>query len=123
MRRTTAPARQRGMSLLGFLFVAAVLIVIAMLAFRVTPAVIEYYSVKRALGEALREAKDPSAPNDVRRAFQKQADAGYIESVRGNDVEISKQGNEITASVGWTRTLHLVANASLLLEFEASATR
>ena len=54
----------------GFLFVAAVLIACAMLAFRIAPAVVEYYSVKRALGESLREVKDPTSVGDVRRAFE-----------------------------------------------------
>ena len=116
--------RQRGVSIIGFLFVAAVLVVVAMVGFRVTPSVVEYYSVKRALNDSLLEIRDPgNAVADVRRAFQKRADAGYIESVRGADIEFARDKNEITATVAWTRRLHLVANASLLLEFEASASR
>ena len=115
---------QRGLSIIGFLFVAAVGMVVAMVGFRVTPAVIEYYSVQRALADSLQDIRDPgSAMNDVRRSFQKRADAGYIESVRGADIEFKREKNQITASLAWTRRLHLVANASLLLEFEATATR
>jgi hypothetical protein len=43
--------------------------------------------------------------------------------VQPNDLELTRQGNEITATVAWTRKLPLVANVSLFLEFEASATR
>ena len=115
--------RQRGLTLFGFMFVAAVVVAIVMLVLRVTPAVIEYYAVQRALGEALAEAKDPTVTLDIQKAVQKRIDAGYIESITGKDVEVRREGNNATASVAWTRTLHLVANASLLLEFEASATR
>jgi hypothetical protein len=59
----------------------------------------------------------------VRRDFDRKAGADYIESVRPSDVELTKQGNEITVSASWTKTLHLVGNVSLLLEFEASATK
>ena len=114
---------QRGLTISGFLFVAFVVVAIVMLGARITPAFIEYYSVRQALGDTLAEAKDPTIVVDLRRAFQRRVDTGYIESVSGKDLEISKEGNTVTASVAWTRTLHLVANASLILEFDASATR
>jgi Tfp pilus assembly major pilin PilA len=116
-------SRQRGVTVIGFVFVAAVVIVFAVVGFRVMPAYIEYYSVKKAIEQALYETKDYSSPAEVRKAFQRRADTGYIESVRGADLVVAKEGNEIVASASWTRTLHLVANASLLLEFEASAAR
>jgi Tfp pilus assembly major pilin PilA len=115
--------RQRGLSMLGFLFVAAVVVTCVMIGFRVTPAYIEYYSVKKALEEALVNAKDLNSTAEVRNAFQRRADAGYIESVSGKDIEVTKTKNEITASVSWTRKLPMVANVSLLLDFDASATR
>ena len=115
--------RQRGLSMLGFLFVAAVVVTCVMIGFRVTPAYIEYYSVKKALEEALVNTKDLNSTAEVRNAFQRRADAGYIESVSGKDIEVTKTKNEITASVSWTRKLPMVANVSLLLDFDASATR
>ena len=117
------PRRQRGLTFGGFLFVAVVLVAVVMVGFRVTPAVLEYFAVKQALNEALDTVKDPSAMPDVQRAFQRRIDAGYIESVSSKDVELNKEGNVIRASVAWSRTMHLVANASLILEFEAVATR
>jgi len=121
-RHATA-CRQRGLTMGGFIFVAAVIIVVVMLALRVTPAVVEYFAVKQALQEALNDAKDPTAAPDVQKAFQRRVDAGYIESVTSKDVEFRKEGNTVVASVAWSRTMHLVANASLVLEFEAVATR
>ena len=111
--------RQRGLSMMGFLFVAAVVIVVVMVGFRVMPAYIEYYSIQKALTET----KDLNSAAEIRSAFQRVADAGYIESVNSKDLEITKSKNDVTASVGWTRKLPMVANASILLEFEASATK
>ncbi len=115
--------RERGLSMLGFLFVAAVVVTCVMIGFRVLPAYIEYYSVQQALAQALVDAKDLNSAAEVRNAFQKRADAGYIESVSGRDVDVVKMKNEVTASISWTRKLPMVANVSLLLEFEATATR
>jgi len=114
---------QRGLSMIGFLFVAVVVVVCVMIGFRVTPAYVEYYSVTKALERALNETKDLNSAAEIRKSFQKYADAGYIESVNGKDIEIVKTKNEITASASWSRKLPLVANASLLLDFDASATR
>ena len=115
--------RQRGLSMIGFLFVAVVVVVCVMIGFRVTPAYIEYYSVNKALERALYEAKDLNSATEIRKSFDRYADSGYIESVTGKDVEVVKTKNEVTASASWTRKLPLVGNASLLLDFEASATR
>jgi hypothetical protein len=87
------------------------------------PAYIEYYSIQKALEQALADAKDLNSAAEIRSAFQRRADAGYIESVDSKDVEVTKTKNEVTASVSWTRKLPMVANASILLEFDASATR
>jgi hypothetical protein len=115
--------RQRGLSMIGFLFVAAVVVTCVMIGFRVLPSYIEYYSVQKALERSLVEAKDLNSTAEVRKAFQKLADAGYIDSVSGRDIEVVKLKNEVTASASWTRKLPMVANVSLLLEFEATATR
>lgn len=115
--------RQRGLSMLGFLFVAVVVVICVMIGFRVLPSYIEYYSVQKALERSLADAKDLNSVAEVRKAFQRHADAGYIDSVSGRDIEVVKLKNEVTASASWTRKLPMVANASLLLEFEATATR
>ena len=61
-----------------------------MVGFRVMPAYIEYYSVQKALEQALADAKDLNSAAEIRSAFQKRADAGYIESVQARDIEITK---------------------------------
>jgi len=108
--------------MLGFLFVAAVVLVVALLAFRTAPAYMEFYTVQRALDSALQETPDPTLLN-VRRVLERKLDADYVDAVTARDVEVTKQGNVVTASLSWQRKLPLVYNASLLLEFDAVATR
>ena len=109
--------------MLGFLFVVAVVLAVAIVGFRVLTAYIEYFSVQRALSEALNQSRELNDPAEVRRNFQRRVDSGYIESVNGRDLEIHRAGNEYVASVAWTRKLPLINNVSLLIEFEASASR
>jgi hypothetical protein len=114
---------QSGLSMIGFLFVVAVVLVVVFVGFRVFPAYIEYFSVQRAMVEALNATRDLNDTAEIRRHFQRRVDSGYIESVGGRDLEIKKVGNDFVATVAWTRKLPLVSNVSLLIEFDASATR
>lgn len=113
---------QRGLSMVGFLFVAAVVMVVALLAFRMVPAYIEYYTVQRALENALADTNDPTLAN-VRRAMERKLDADYADAVTAKDVDVVRSGNVVTASVSWEKKLPLVYNVSLLLEFDVRATK
>jgi uncharacterized protein DUF4845 len=111
-----------GITILGFLFVAAVVITVALVGFRVMPAYIEYFAVQKALQQALEDSPTGNIA-EIRRAFDRKTSAGYIDSVRPVDVQVSRQNNQIIASVSWQRVLPMIANASILLDFDASASR
>ncbi len=115
--------RQGGLTLIGFVLVAAVIAIFVVVGARVTPAYIEYFSVQKSLEKTLAQVKDPTSQVDVRRTFDRYLATDYIDSVSASDLEVTKEGNQITASVAWARKLHLVGNMSLFLDFEASATR
>jgi Tfp pilus assembly major pilin PilA len=114
--------RERGITLIGFIFVAIVVVTVALIGFRVLPAYIEYYSVQKALQTALDDSPTGNLA-EIRRAFDRKLSAGYVESVRPTDIQVSRQGNVITASIEWQRVLHMIGNASILLEFDATASR
>ena len=120
--RSNAAGCQRGLTMIGFLFVTVVVLVVALIGFRVIPAYIEYFSIQKALQGAMSDSSELTT-GDIRRLLDRRFSADYIESVRPADVQVTKAGNVITASVSWETKLHLVANASLLLEFDASASR
>ena len=116
------PSRQHGLSMLSFLFVAAVVLVVALLAFRMIPAYIEYFTIQKALDGALADSNDLSVAS-IRRAMDRRLSADYADAITAKDVDVSKTGNTITASVSWEKRLPVVKNVSILLEFDASASR
>ncbi len=115
--------RQRGLSIVGFIIVAALVMLAVMVGFRMVPAYIEWYTVQKVMANTLATAKDNFTLYQFRRDFDLKAAADYIDSVHGADVEVSKEGNQLVATASWTKVLHLVGNVSLLLEFEATATK
>jgi hypothetical protein len=116
------PARERGLTMTGFLFVAVVVLVLALVCFRVIPAYIEYFSVQKALEGALVASKDLTKA-DIKNLVSKRIDADYIESINAGDIDVTKSGNVTTVSVSWQTKLHMVGNASIVLDFDASASR
>ena len=118
----TRPRRQRGVSIIGFMFVAAVLIVIALVGFRVLPSYIEYFTVQKALEASLADESNQT-PQDLRRSLERRLSADYVDAVRASDLTVSKDGNTVVASLAWQKILHMAGNASILLDFEATASR
>jgi hypothetical protein len=114
---------QEGLTIIGFLLVAAVVVIFVVVGARMVPAYVEWYSVQKALEKALADTRDPGAATELRKTFDRFLATDYIQSVRAADVEVTKEGNAVVASVAWTRILPLVSNVSLYLEFEARATR
>lgn len=115
--------RQGGLTMTGFLFTAIVAVAVVMIGFRMVPPYIEYYTVKKIMGKTLDDSKQGFSLYQFRRDFDLKASADYIDSVQGSDIQVTKEGNNLVATASWTRTLHLVGNVSLLLEFEATATK
>jgi hypothetical protein len=115
--------RQGGLSIVGFIIVAALVMFAVMIGFRMVPAYVEAFTVKKVMADTLSKTKDGFTLYQFRRDFDLKASADYIESVRGSDVEVTKEGNTLVASASWQRILHLVGNVSLLLDFEATATK
>jgi hypothetical protein len=118
----TAMRRQHGLTMVGFLFVAVVVLVTALLAFRMIPAYIEWYTIQKALDGAMAETNDPTL-NNIRRAMDRKLSADYADAITAKDVEVTKTGNTITASVSWQKKLPVAGNVSILIDFDASASR
>ena len=113
---------ERGLSMIGFLFVATVIAVVAIVGFRMVPSYVEYFTVQKAVEKSLRDAPDPT-PAVVKKSFEKYIAADYIDSVRATDLNVTREGNAIVAQVAWQKQLHMVGNVSLLLDFDVSVSR
>ena len=106
----------------GFLFTTVVVIIVALIAFRVGPSYIEYFTVQKALDQTMQEVTQPTA-SEIRRSMDRRLSADYVDSVRSSDVLVGREGNSIVATLSWQKVLHMIGNASILLEFEARSTR
>jgi hypothetical protein len=114
--------KERGLSMTGFLFTTIVIIIVALVAFRVVPSYIEFFTVQKALDQTMLEVSNPTV-SEIRRSMDRRLSADYVDSVRSSDVLVGREGNQIVATLSWQKVLHMIGNASILLEFEARSTR
>lgn len=107
----------QGFSLVGFLFVIAIVAVVAVLGMKVVPTVVEFAAVKKAIVNAKNAG---TSPREIQDSFEKQRTTAYIDSVTGKDLEIVKTGEGYEVSVAYQKKIELVGPASLVLDYEAS---
>lgn len=113
--------RQQGLSLVGFIFLAAVVGFVLFTAFRCVPAWTEYFSLKKVLQATANEFGVDAAPAVIRNAYEKRSQIDDL-PVRGTDLDVRKENGRIVLSVSYARRVHVAGNMSLLFDFEASAT-
>ena len=113
--------RQRGMSFLGIFLILAVCGFILLLGLKIVPAYLEYFTIKKIIGtmKTSDEVRTGTVA-DIRKSFDKRVSADYVETVKSDDLEISKDGNETVVTAAWTHRIPLFARHTLMIEFSTS---
>ena len=112
MKQTQA-SKQRGMSMLGILFVGGVVAVTALVGMQVAPTLMELQSINKAVNKA-REGTNPA---EARAIFDRAAQIDDIKSIAGKDLEVTQDGGRVAVSFAYEREIHLVGPAYLTLKY------
>lgn len=112
---------QRGMTLISTMILIVLGISITLLAVKLAPSYIEFFSVKKVLSAMANDPAFPSmSPAEMRNSFDRRATIDYIDSVNGKDLDLSKENGQNAASIEYSKKIPLVLNISACLEFAAS---
>ena len=106
-------SRQRGFSMLGFLFVAGVLAVVGVLGAQAFPTVLEY----QAALKAVQKASAGNTVGEVKVIFDKAAQIDDINSISGKDLVVTKEGDKVVVSFAYNKEIHMFGPAYLLLKY------
>jgi hypothetical protein len=120
MRLNARLNMQRGVSLVGLIFVLAMLGLVLLLGLKVIPTYIEYRAISTAIVSAKAGA---STVAEARSAFDRSASATYIDSVSGRDLDIVNDGGVIEISFAYEKKIPLIGPASLVLDYAGSTTK
>ena len=114
--------KQRGITMFGLLLVAIVVVMLAVVAMKLVPAYVEFFSVKKILNAMGQDSEIKSMSNaEIRNAFAKRADVGYVTVVKPEDLDIERNGGNLVISTAYEYRTPLVANISLVVDFKASS--
>jgi hypothetical protein len=111
---------QRGLTLGGLIVWLFILVVAALLGMKLVPAYMEYGTARNAI-EAIAREGNAGTPAEVRRAFDSRAAIDDINTVKGSDLEITKQGGEMVIGFAYRKEVPLFANVGVYLDFAASS--
>ena len=115
-------ARQRGITLLGLIFGSFLLVLVALLAMRLLPSYIEYFTIKKNLVSIGKETAGREATvNDIRRSFESRTAIDDITSINATDLAITKEGNGFLITVEYTVCRPIVSNLRACMDFAASS--
>lgn len=106
-------SRQRGVTFIGLIFVGGVIAVTGVVAAQIFPTFIEYQSITKAVNKAA----DGSSVPEIRKIFDAAAAIDNIASIRGSDLEITKEGDKVVVNFAYEREIHLAGPGWLTLKY------
>ncbi len=112
--------QQRGITLFGLIVWRVILGFIGIVATKVTPTIIEYLSIKKAIASARISGTTVQA---IQNAFNKQAKVGYLNAISGKDLDITKNGDDIQIIFAYEKKIPLAEPVSLLINYADSTAK
>ena len=109
--------RQRGVSLFTLLFFLVVIGAVGAMGLRVFPSFIEYQATLKAVNLA----RDAGNEAEARRAFARAAQEDDINSVRGRDLEIVQNGDQLEVSFAYEKEFHMFGPAWLTMKYSGTS--
>lgn len=114
--------KQNGLTMTGFLVTAVIVVIILLLGFKIGPAYMEYYTIKRQIRLVADEVSGGGVDRRaVENAFDRRAVVENITAIGPKDLEIAKEGDRIVISADYSVKVPLVGNLSACMDFSVSS--
>lgn len=109
--------RQRGLTLIGLLFWGALIAVTAVVAMKLFPTVLEYYTIQRTFDRIA--ASNPATVPAVRSEFDRATITEYsIQSIKSADLVVSKDGSDkVVIEFAYDKEIDLFGPVYLLIKY------
>jgi hypothetical protein len=112
-------SRQRGVTLIGWIFLLAPLALVLYCAVRLTPIYLNYMSIAKAVDQTAKEVDTGNVnPAVIRVALDKRLDVEGVNGFTAADVKIERAGDSWVMIAGYEDVFPVVANISMLVQFD-----
>ena len=113
-------SRQRGLSLVNLILGFFVLVILAIFGMKLVPSYMEFRTAKNAIDAIARERQGSSVA-DIRKAFDARATIDDVTSVKSQDLEITKSGNEVVIAFSYRKEVPLFGGVGVYIDYAASS--
>lgn len=111
---------QRGISLIGLLFWGIVIAFGGVLAARVFPTVLEFYTIQGAVNRIAQG--NPATVPAARAEFERIKQVEFsIQSISGSDLVISKENDKVKISFAYDRLIDVAGPVYLLIKYQGES--
>jgi len=121
-RHAAGAARaQQGFTLVGLIFWAVVISMLALLVMKVAPALSEYRTIQSMVNKAAREGG--STVPEIRAAYDRYLQIEYgVEAIRsGRDLDVAKEDDKIVIRFAYDKEIALVEPVYLVIKFKGQS--
>lgn len=109
--------QQRGMTFVGLIFTAIVIVFVGMVLIQAVPTYIEYVTVKKAVDRAATGI----TVAEIRGTFDRAATIDNITAITGRDLEIGKVAGNVVVSFAYEKDIHLFGPAYLVMRYQGES--
>ncbi len=111
-------SRQRGISIVGLIFLVVILGFVTIVVLRVVPTFVEY----RAIQSAIKKAKaSANTVIEMQKAFDRSATIDDITTLTGKDLDFTKIDDDLVISYAYTKKIPLFGPVSLTIDYAGSS--
>ena len=114
--------KQRGVTMIGWIFLLAPMAVVLYALIRVGPEYMNYYKVITAMKETVSALKgdETLSPQTIRAALGRRFDTGYVDEPSVKDILVAKEEAGWVMTADYEKTVPLFGNLHLLMQFKKS---
>lgn len=122
MEKSVFRRGEQGITLIGLLLWAVVVVFVLLLTAKIFPVYYDYWSVVTAVKSQAQNADANASDKDIRDALLKRLDVAGVKDISPEDISIERdqQNNELIR-VEYQRKVKLIGNVSMLFDFETHA--
>lgn len=109
---------QRGMTAIGWLIVLGLIGFFVLLALRMIPSYLEFFTVTSALESLQNEpGMADKTPQDIRTMLSKRFDINDVKSITAKDVAVQNQGGSFLVGVDYEVRMPVLGNVDVVMTF------
>ncbi len=112
--------KQRGVTMIGWIFLLIPIAITLYAAIRVTPVYMNYYKVVSAMEKTASQLKVEEAvsPQSVRSTLGRHFDTGYVDELKAADIDVQRGDGVWSMTADYEKTVPLFGNMHLLMTFK-----